>query len=111
MTTITLSDVDFKILRSLIQNDMTDLAEDGDFFEQNECNPKEYIEERIALGRQFDLDLWKVVRVYCADFASERLKAIYNGKTAREFLETYEIPSQPELTKKFLKSIIESKGM
>lgn len=110
MKTIDLTENEFKILRVIIQNDIANLAQEEDFFEQTKYDPKEYIDERISLSKQFNLDFWKVVELYCSDVELERLKALYNGKTIREFYENYTLPNESHLQKKFLRSLIEGKN-
>jgi len=100
---------EFEIIKSLLENDFEDLAKSPTFFEEMKYDPKEYMDERTALGKKFDLDFWKVIDLHCSDYELQRLRALYNGQSLSKFIETYEKPSEGQIAARFLKSIIESK--
>ena len=111
MESFNLTENEIQIIRLVLKNDIEDLAREDNFFDENtDLSPKEYIDERIVLAQKFGIDFWNIVDLYCHDYFSERLKALYSGKTPKEFLETYETPSEAELAKRFMKSIIESRN-
>jgi hypothetical protein len=102
-----LTDGQIAILKGIIRADIVDLAQSPEFFDQMNYEPKAYIDDRIALTEQFGLDFWKEIELFCSHVEFERLKALYNGSTLRQFYETYQAPSEPALAKAFLRALIE----
>lgn len=110
MHTVQLSQNEFEIVRSVIVNDISDLAASEGFFDDPKINAKDYIDARVSVANQFGLNFWKVVALNNSDYELRRLLAIYEGKTRREFLESYDHPSQTELFKSFLKALIDGQN-
>ena len=105
MATVELSEKDIEILKSIIQEDVNDIAEDVSFFEDLKLNPKEFIDDRIELCKKFDLNFWSIVGIYNSYSKLKRLEALYNGETLKHFLENYEEPSQSFLERDFIKKV------
>lgn len=111
MKTINFSDKQFESIRDLIDKDISDLTEDPRFLGDLELNPKEYIDEMISLAAIFNLDFWKVSNINCSSYSYEKLKALYNGISERDFIESYEQPSEEELVAKMFKGILKGKDL
>ena len=96
MKSYQLSDKEQIILKSVITNEIEDIGSAGeDFFAElvlQEISIKEYIDEHIILAKKFDIDFWNTVKLYTNHYLYNRLMSLYEGKTIREFIETYEIP-------------------
>lgn len=97
------------IVKDIIRSDIKDLAQNAEFFDRMQYDPKKYIDDRISITEQFGLDFWQEIELFCSDVEFKRLKALYDGNTLRQFYETYETPSESQLAKSFLKSLIERK--
>jgi hypothetical protein len=78
------------IVQELIEKDIENLAEEPSYFEQVKVIPRDYIDERIKFAMKFDLDFWRIVLQNCGDYHLDRLKALYEGKSMSEFIETYD---------------------
>ncbi len=109
MKTINLSETELELVRDIISNDITDIAENTEFFAQCDDSPKEYMDRRIALCNRFDLNFWDVIDLNCSHFVLQRLKALYDGRSEKEFIDNYEIPSENELGRQFLNALIKNK--
>jgi hypothetical protein len=105
MQTILLKENQFTIVADLLRQDAEKLAEDLNFFQENDLDPKEYIDERIHLCSVFKIDFWHAVSLNSHDFFSKRLKAIYDGIAIQDFENSYKSLSQEELAKDFLKAL------
>jgi len=73
MTAIKITDNDIEYIKSLIENDITEAALDVSFFDKMKIEPKDYIEQMIALANMFGMDFWEVIARHCSDFESRRM--------------------------------------
>ncbi len=111
MQNLNLSVDELQIIKKVLEKDAEDIAADISFFEASEpySKPKEYIDVRISLCNKFDLNFWNHIQNNCPDFHFKQLKAIFEGQNMDKFIETYEIPSENEEARSFLKMINESR--
>jgi hypothetical protein len=110
MKNIALAQSQYEMLSDLLKDDIQNLANCPAFFQQCGIDPKEYIDERIVLCRLFEIDFWNIVEIGCPHTVLERLKALYEGKTIKEFLESYEEPGESERLTRFFKALLKGKG-
>lgn len=106
---IKLSQKQFDEISELLKDDIEDLANHPEFFEEMNYDPKDYIDKRIELCALFEIDFWNTADLYCDHFSFERMKALYNGQSLKAFNEQYESPNDAELAKGFLKALIKGK--
>ena len=94
MNTYQLTENESSILQYIIVNEINDLATtDIEFYNdliKQEISIKDYIDERIMLAEKFGLDFWATIKVYSSHYFLQRLLYLYEGKSMREFMETYE---------------------
>lgn len=109
MTTISLSEKNIEIIQSIIETDVTQIAEDISFFQELNKNPKEFIDEMIDLCEKFNLDFWSIIEINCSHFHFKQLQALYDDKNMKDFISTYEELSKEESAKDFLKIILRIK--
>jgi hypothetical protein len=109
MKSLELSQGQFETLSNLLKNDIEDLADSPTFFTDCGFDPKEYIDEHIALCEIFGIDFWNVADLFCNHFAYSRLKALYEGKSIQEFMETYRVPNSAENARNLLKALLKVK--
>jgi|GEM_PF-2196718 len=110
MKSLNFSEKNFAYLKDLLQKDAEDIATDISFFEQLSLNPKEFIDERISLCHQFNLDFWEWINDNCSDYQSKQLKALYNGENMKEFIDNYKPLNQKELERNFLQMIVRNRN-
>lgn len=106
MVNITLTPSQFTTIADLLTADIEDIANHPEFFEECGYDPKNYIDERIALCQLFNVDFWNMADLMCNHYVYARLKALYEGQPLKEFTETYEMPSQNEIEKGFARALI-----
>lgn len=109
MGSILLSDKQLEIIKDLLKEDIEDMANKPEFLEQDDINPKEYIDERIELCKLFDIDFWYNIDLMCSHFEFNGLKAIYNGQLFKDYVASYEIPTQAELVRDFARVLFKPK--
>ena len=74
MKNLKLSDRHFDYVKGLLEKDAEEIALDISFFEQLNLNAKEFIDERIYLCKEFDLDFWDCVGDNCSDYQQNNYK-------------------------------------
>ena len=105
MKTPNLQGNDCNYIRQILQKDIEEIAADISFFEQLNLDPKDFIDERIALCKKFDIDFWQHVDNFCSDYNEKRLRAIYEGVHLLDFIVNYEMPTEDDRARKCLQMI------
>ena len=103
MPDFTLTEKQFADLKHILMTDNADLADHPEFFEESWLDPKEFIAERIALCNAFKIDFWNTVDLFSTPYHLQRLKALYNGQSIKEFEEQHKRPTPSEFAKEILR--------
>jgi hypothetical protein len=109
MKNLQLSDNEFKMLSDILLVDLFNLAEKPEFLEEEDYNPKEYIDRHISLCAHFNIDFWHTIELRNNLYDYEQLKAIYKGISIKNFSENYVEPTQAEHQQAFLRALLRNK--
>ncbi len=86
MKPLKLSQNDLEYVKLLIDKDIPESATDVFFFDEMKIEPKDYIDQMIAIAKMFEMDFWEVIGRNCSDFESKRLHVLYDGQPLRKII-------------------------
>ncbi|HEY5408352.1 MAG TPA: hypothetical protein VIJ92_14760 [Ginsengibacter sp.] len=99
MPDFTLTEKQFNDLKHILTVDNANLADHPEFFDELGLDHKEFIAERIALCNAFKIDFWNTVDAFSPSYNLQRLKALYNGQSIKEFEEQHKRPTPSGVAK------------
>jgi hypothetical protein len=86
MKTIEQPESDIEYVKFLVENDITEAASNLSFFYERKIEPRDYIDQMIAIAKMFGLNFWEIIDINCSDFESKRLHVLYEGKSLSKFI-------------------------
>jgi len=92
-------------LKHIFMVDNADIGEHPEYFEEANIDPKDYLDERIALCKAFKIDFWESACVLSTHYNYERLNALYIGKSMEEFDKQYKISNPNGFAEKLFRPL------